>query len=105
MEPANQDPLRAEIEDLKRIMIRVARKQGHDSDSEEEEGEPCTPHIVEAPLPQGFKMPTIVPYDGSTDLADHFSKFNRLMSVHCVFEDAKCHVFHITLTRAADEWF
>ena len=86
-------------------MRRMARRQGHDSDSEEEEGEPCAPHIVDAPLPQGFKMPTIVPYDGSSDPADHLSKFNRLMSVHRVSEDAKCHVFPITLTGAADEWF
>ena len=60
------------------MVSRMARKQGHDSDSEEDEGEPCAPDMVEAPLPQGFKMPTIVPYDGSTDPTDHLSKFNRL---------------------------
>ena len=87
------------------MMRRMARKQGHDSDFEEEEGEPCAPHIVEAPLPQGFKMPTIVPYDGSTDPTDHLSKFNMCMLVHRVSEDAKCHVFPITLTRETDEWF
>ena len=42
-EPDHQDPLRAEIEDLKRMMRRMARKQGQDSDFEEDEGEPCAP--------------------------------------------------------------
>ena len=51
VEPDNQDPVQAQIEDLKRMVSRMARKQGHDSDSEEDEEEPCAPHIVEAPLP------------------------------------------------------
>lgn len=83
----------------------MAWKQGHDSDSEEDEGEACSPHIVEAPLHQGFKMPIIVPYNGSIDPADHLSKYIRLMSVYRVSEDAKCHVFPITLKGAVDEWF
>lgn len=87
------------------MVSRIARKQGHDSDYVEDEGELCAPHIVEAPLPQGFKMPTIVPYDGITDPADNLSKFKRLISVHRVYEDAKFHVFPITLTGAAEEWF
>lgn len=86
------------------MMRRMARKQGHNSDSKEDVGNLCAPYIVEAPLPQGFEIPIITPYDGSTDLADHLPKFNKLMLVHHVSEDAKCHVFLITPIGAIDEW-
>ena len=67
--------------------------------------EPCAPHIVEASLPPGFKIPSIPPYGGGWDPTDHLSMVNKLMSVHHVYDNPKCHVFLITLTGPADEWF
>ena len=87
-----------ELESLKRIMLRMARGQGHDFDSKDEDGEPCDPHIVVAPLSHSIKMSAIPSYDDGSDPTDHLSKFNRLLSVHRISEDAKCHVFPITLT-------
>ncbi|XP_062075296.1 uncharacterized protein LOC133779339 [Humulus lupulus] len=83
----------------------MPQRQSHDSDLEDEDGEPCARHIVEAPLLRGFKMHAIMSYEGSTDPTDHLSKFNRLMLAHRVFKDVKCHVFLITLIGPADEWF
>ncbi|XP_062080899.1 uncharacterized protein LOC133785697 [Humulus lupulus] len=50
-------------------------------------------------------MSFITLYDGGTDPTEHLSKFNRMMSFHRVSEDAKCHVFPLTLMRSADKWF
>ena len=48
-----------ELESLKQIMLRMARRQGYESDSEDEEVEPCAPHLVEAVLLLGLKMSSI----------------------------------------------
>ncbi|XP_062103858.1 uncharacterized protein LOC133814973 [Humulus lupulus] len=50
-------------------------------------------------------MLAIASYDGSTNPTNHFSKFNRLMLVHRVSEDVKCHISPLTLMGPADEWF
>ncbi|XP_062118565.1 uncharacterized protein LOC133832207 [Humulus lupulus] len=50
-------------------------------------------------------MPNIDSYNGGTDPPEYLSKFNKLMLVHIVSEDAKCHIFPLTLTGSTDEWF
>ena len=45
---------------LKKVTDRLVRKQeGADTDSDEEDKEPCVRHILDAVLPKGFKMPSL----------------------------------------------
>ena len=89
---------------LKKVTDRLVRKQeGADTDSDEEDKEPCARHILDAVLPKGFKMPSLAAYTGSTDPRDHLSRYNRLMTVAHVSDDGKCLCFSITMGGPAEE--
>ena len=68
------------------------------------EESPFSEQIKEAPLPQGFKMPTITPYEGKTDPQKHVDNFNDQMDLLLVPEPAHCRAFAITLTKIAKKW-
>ena len=42
---------------------------------------PLAQHILDKPLPKGFKFPMLDVYSGRTDLASHVYKFQTSMSV------------------------
>ncbi|KAM6577561.1 hypothetical protein CsatB_029398 [Cannabis sativa] len=44
-------------------------------------------------------------YTGNSDPSDHLSRFNRVMTVMRVSNDAKCLCFPLTLSGSAEEWF
>ncbi|XP_060965336.1 uncharacterized protein LOC133034298 [Cannabis sativa] len=44
-------------------------------------------------------------YTGDSDPSDHLSRFNRVMTVMRVSNDAKCLCFPLTLSDFAEEWF
>ena len=66
---------------------------------------PFSRDIRDAPLPAGFKLPTIMPYKGKTDPQKHLNHFNDLMELHQVLDLAKCGCFTVTLTKGANKWF
>ncbi|KAM6551603.1 hypothetical protein CsatB_001411 [Cannabis sativa] len=96
----------AELAILQKDIARVSRRQkGDDSNSDCEDREPCAKHILEAELPQKFKMPEIAAYTGNSDPSDHLSRFNRVRTVMRVSNDAKCLCFPLTLSGSVEEWF
>lgn len=96
----------AELAILQKDIARVSRRQkGDDSDSDCEDQEPCAKHILEVELPKDFKMPEMAAYTGNSDPSNHLSRFNRVMTVMRVSNDAKCLCFPFTLSGSAEEWF
>lgn len=66
---------------------------------------PFTPAIIAAPYPARFKMSSIAPYDGSTDVDEHLQNYQAHMLIQNTNEAALCKVFCLTLTGAARQWY
>lgn len=71
----------------------------------DEELDPFAPHISNTIFPQGFKIPHIPPYDGTTDPYSHLNTFNTVMRASNVSHELRCMLFHTCLTRPAKSWF
>ena len=62
--------------------------------------------IQEVPLPQNFKMSTLVSYDGTTNPIVHLTNYNMTMKISRVETDeAKCLTFPVILSGWAMTWF
>uniref|UniRef100_A0A803QC09 Uncharacterized protein n=1 Tax=Cannabis sativa TaxID=3483 RepID=A0A803QC09_CANSA len=61
--------------------------------------------IIENPLPENFKMSQIELYDGRIDLKTHLAKYNKMMQMARVSDDAKCLCFSLTLTKFVEDWW
>uniref|UniRef100_A0A803NS58 Uncharacterized protein n=1 Tax=Cannabis sativa TaxID=3483 RepID=A0A803NS58_CANSA len=93
-----------ELAILRKDIARVSRRRkGDDSNSNCEDREPCTWHILDAELPKNFKMPEMVAYTGDSDPSDHLSRFNWVMTVMRVSNDVKCLCLPLTLSGSAEE--
>ncbi|VFQ76691.1 unnamed protein product [Cuscuta campestris] len=66
---------------------------------------PFSEMILRAPLPNSFQMPPIPRYDGTTDLQEHFNRYQTLMNVVTFSEEVLCRSFPATLDGLASEWF
>ncbi|GMN47963.1 hypothetical protein TIFTF001_017147 [Ficus carica] len=64
-----------------------------------------TPGIMASPYPTRFKMPSVVPYDGSTDADEHIENYQAHMLIQNANEAALCKSFCLTLTGAARQWY
>ncbi|GMN69810.1 hypothetical protein TIFTF001_038854 [Ficus carica] len=54
---------------------------------------------------QQFKMPSVNPYDGSTDADEHIENYQAHMLIQNANEAALCKSFCLTLTGAASQWY
>ncbi|GMN46311.1 hypothetical protein TIFTF001_015481 [Ficus carica] len=54
---------------------------------------------------QQFKMPSVAPYDGSTDADEHIENYQVHMLIQNANEAALCKSFCLTLTGAARQWY
>ncbi|GMN38456.1 hypothetical protein TIFTF001_007688 [Ficus carica] len=68
-------------------------------------GPPFTPFIMGSPYPTKFKMPSMAPYDGSTDADEHIENYQAHMLIQNANEAALCKSFCLTLTGAARQWY
>uniref|UniRef100_A0A803PSM8 Uncharacterized protein n=1 Tax=Cannabis sativa TaxID=3483 RepID=A0A803PSM8_CANSA len=94
------------VEELMKVAEKISRKQnGTVLDSKEEDTEPCVKRIIDASLPERFRMPQMELYKGRTDLRDHLSKYNRMMEVANASDDAKCLCFPLTLSIFVEDWW
>lgn len=87
---------------------KVKREDGETSASESsKQHHPFSQSIMAAPLPNGFKIPKIEPYDGLTDPEYHLALFNvHMLSYGSEATDSiQCRVFPCTLRKHALKWF
>ncbi|MQM19974.1 hypothetical protein Taro_052989, partial [Colocasia esculenta] len=64
-----------------------------------------TMEILEARVSPKLPLPTIAPYDGTTDPADHIHGFELHMVFHGASDAVKCRAFPATLKETARAWF
>ncbi|MQM08015.1 hypothetical protein Taro_040862 [Colocasia esculenta] len=64
-----------------------------------------TAEILEARVSLKLPLPTIVPYDGTFDSANHVHGFESHMVFHGASDAAKCRAFPTTLKETACAWF
>ena len=57
--------------------------------------------VMNEPIPEKFKMPSLTPYDGTTDPADHIEAFSSWMRLHGIHEYIMCRAFPTTLMGSA----
>ncbi|GMN58063.1 hypothetical protein TIFTF001_027170 [Ficus carica] len=62
---------------------------------------PFTPSIMAAPYPARFKMPTVTPYNGSTDADEHLENYQAHMLIQNANEATLYKAFYLTLTGTA----
>ncbi|MQM02578.1 hypothetical protein Taro_035346 [Colocasia esculenta] len=66
---------------------------------------PFSREILEARVSPKLPLPTIAPYDGTTDPADHIHGFESHIVFHGASDAAKCRAFPATLKKTARAWF
>ena len=68
-----------EINELRKRLDKLAAKSSEAMLSST--SSPFSLEIQQAPLPTGFRVPTIATYDGKTDPQDHLDAFNDQMDL------------------------
>ena len=65
---------------------------------------PFSAKIQQAPLPTGFRMPTMATYEGKTDPQDHLDTFNDQMNLLQVTTLSHYKCFAVTMSGIAKKW-
>lgn len=66
---------------------------------------PFTQKVLEAPISNKFKPPTMKSYNSLTDLKDYIEVFEGLMDFQAAYDAIKCWAFQIAFTRNARLWY
>ena len=91
--------LEAELKKLKKQVDEMEKSPAEPLLEEVEP--PFTKDILEAPLPEKFKMPQLKLYRGEGDPTEHLETFRSWMELQGATGAAMCRAFSLTLTRAA----
>ncbi|XP_058068763.1 uncharacterized protein LOC131218100 [Magnolia sinica] len=71
----------------------------------EEIESPFTAKILQAWLPDRFRLPQITPFTGNTDPSKHMESFRIYMELHDASDEVMGQAFSLTLADAARLWF
>ena len=72
-------PMHNEINELQKRLDKLAAKSSEATPSTT--SSPFSLEIQQAPLPTGFRMPTMTTYEGKTNPQDHLDAFNDQMDL------------------------
>ncbi|MQL91082.1 hypothetical protein Taro_023688, partial [Colocasia esculenta] len=98
--------LRRVVDLERRVDAMVQKAEGKASvDEDLDFHSPFTMEILKARVSPKLPLPTIAPYDGTTDPAYHIHGFESHMVFHGASYVAKCWAFPATLKETARAWF
>ncbi|MQL77348.1 hypothetical protein Taro_009752 [Colocasia esculenta] len=90
----------------RRVDAMVQRAEGNaPMDEDMDFHSSFTKEILEARVSLKLPLPTIAPYDGTTDPADHIHGFESHMVFHGASDAAKCRAFPATMKDTTRAWF
>ncbi|XP_012833036.1 PREDICTED: uncharacterized protein LOC105953901 [Erythranthe guttata] len=90
------DSLRRDIDELKALRSGPTRDLAGSG--------PFAKHLDDDPIPANYR-PIPFEYNGTSDPAEHLSRFNNTTSLHQLTEGVKCRAFVTTLAGPAQAWF
>ena len=91
-----------EINELRPRLEKLAARNSEAAQSTSTS--PFNVEIQQAPLPVGFRMPTMAAYEGKTDPLDHLDAFNDQMDLLHATLLARYRCFTVTLSCTAKKW-
>ncbi|RWW60640.1 hypothetical protein BHE74_00032358 [Ensete ventricosum] len=107
----SSDSTNSEREQLRQVNQRLNEVQRDFVRSKEEVGEttkgesPFAPEILDKPIPSSFRLPTLEPYNGSTDPSEHVATFRAQMALCDTSDALMCRTFPTTLRGPSQMWY
>ncbi|RRT66470.1 hypothetical protein B296_00014699 [Ensete ventricosum] len=89
------------LDEVQRDFIRSKEEVGETTKG----GSPFAPEILDKHIPSSFRLPTLEPYDGSTDPTEHVTAFITQMALYDTFDALMCCTFPTTLRGPARMWY
>ncbi|OMO90118.1 S-locus glycoprotein [Corchorus olitorius] len=103
------DEIDKQLENVKERMEAMEKKvtlnTPHLFELEMLSSSPFSKKIDETLPPQGFKLPIMETYDGTSDPIDHLEMFKTNISIHGANNAIMCKAFPATLKKAARSWY
>jgi hypothetical protein len=66
---------------------------------------PFIERITNFPLPEKFKVPHMLLFDGNSDPIEHLETYQAHLSLHGTPNEIACRAFPLTLKENACDWF
>ena len=93
--------LARKVDDMGHQLEALKVRSSYPSDVDFNTEPPFSPQIMSEAVSSKFRMPQAELYDGTTDPLDHIKSFKALMLLHRATDGMLCHVFSMTLRKAA----
>ncbi|XP_024023688.1 uncharacterized protein LOC112092257 [Morus notabilis] len=100
-----EQKLTGDVAGLKKNIGRVAEVVNVDITPSRTHDHPFTKEIMAPPLPDKYRSPSILPYDGRGNPDNHLEMYTGHMLLHGYADEIMCRAFRNHLTDFAWRWF